>query len=92
MADPTFEWDEAKAASNLEKHGVSFVEATDVFNDPFMQLIYDDAHSDDEDRFLAVGETRAGDLLVVAHVLREDRIRLISARDATGKERREYEE
>ena len=92
MPNPPFEWDETKAASNHAKHGVSFIEATDVFDDPLMQLVYDDDHSDDEDRFLALGETRTGRLLVVAHVIREEQIRLISARDATARERRDYEE
>lgn len=90
--NPQFEWDEDKAAQNLEKHGVSFEEASDVFDDPFMGLVYDEDHSDAEDRFVAIGVNASRILLIVVHTIRDNRIRLISARVATKAEREAYEE
>lgn len=87
-----FEWDPAKALSNLRKHGVSFDEATGVFGDPLALDIHDPLHSDDEDRFVIIGTSLRGRLLVVVFTERNDRIRLISARKATPRERKTYEE
>ena len=86
-----FEWDVAKAESNFEKHGVSFVEAMTVFADPLEVTIPDPDHSESEFRFLSMGRTGPDRLLVVAYTEREGRVRLISAREATPRERRNYE-
>jgi uncharacterized DUF497 family protein len=87
-----FAWDEAKAASNAAKHGVTFAEAETVFDDPFFLDFYDPDHSDDEARYLIVGRSKAGRLLIVAYTEREDQHRLISARLTTRQEQRDYEE
>jgi uncharacterized protein len=86
-----FEWDEEKANSNLEKHGVDFEEAQTVFDDLFNIEFYDPAHSIAEHRFLAVGESNSERLLIVSYTERDGRIRIISARELTPKERRSYE-
>ena len=86
-----FEWDPAKAAANLEKHGVSLEAAATAFGDPLSITIGDPDHSYDEDRFVLIGQTSAGILVVVAHADRDETIRLISARMATKHERRDYE-
>ena len=86
-----FEWDANKASANLEKHGVSFDEATSAFFDPLSSAIPDPAHSFEEERYLLVGETSRGRLVVVAHTDRGEAVRLISARLATRRERRDYE-
>jgi uncharacterized DUF497 family protein len=87
-----FEWNEVKAASNLRKHGVSFDEATTIFGDPLAITFDDPAHSTGEDRFLTFGRSSEGRFIVVAHADRDDRIRLISAREMTRKERSDYEQ
>lgn len=87
-----FEWDRVKAAQNLKKHGVSFEEACTVFGDPLSLTIEDRLHSSDEDRFIIMGESIQQHLLVVVHVERQDNIRLISARKATARERKAYEQ
>ncbi|QSJ19617.1 BrnT family toxin [Nostoc sp. UHCC 0702] len=87
-----FEWDENKAARNISKHGVSFEEAKTVFNDPFYVDFYDPDHSEDEERYLIVGESNQGRLLIVSYTERGDSIRLISARVAGRTEREAYEE
>lgn len=87
-----FEWDVAKAATNEQRHGVSFDEAATAFGDPLSITIPDPDHSDDEDRFVLLGETYRGRLVVAVHTERSERIRLISARLATRRERRSYEE
>ena len=86
-----FEWDEKKAEQNIRKHSVSFEEAATVFSDPFSITIYDPLHSKDEDRFVILGMSENNRLLVVIHTERGDKIRIISARKATKKERRQYE-
>jgi uncharacterized protein len=86
-----FEWDTSKAASNLQKHGVDFEEAKTVFDDPLYVDFYDPDHSWDEHRFLIIGESERGRLLIVAYTERGDVTRLISAREVTPKERRTYE-
>ena len=87
-----FTWDRRKAASNRRKHGVSFEEAATAFGDSLSLTIPDPAHSADEERFLLLGQSAAGRLVVVAHLDRGDEIRLISARPASRRERTDYEE
>jgi hypothetical protein len=87
-----FEWDRAKAEANQETHGVSFEEAATAFGDPLSTTIIDPDHSDDEDRFVLVGQAYSGRLLVVVHTFRGETARLISARLATRRERRSYEQ
>ena len=87
-----FEWDGAKAAFNLARHGVSFEEAATVFRDPLSQTGRDPDHSIDKERFVVFGVSARGRLLVVAHTEHGDTIRIISARAATPGERKIYEE
>lgn len=87
-----FEWDAAKAAANLAKHGVSFEEAATVFSDPLSRTGFDPDHSLDEARFIIFGTSSKGRLLAVAHAERGDTIRIISARPAAPGERQIYEE
>ena len=87
-----FEWDEDKAQSNLVKHRISFAEAQTVFNDPLFLVFPDPDHSVDEQRFLILGESSSRNLLVVSYTERAEAIRLISARIASRKERRDYED
>jgi uncharacterized DUF497 family protein len=86
-----FEWDAEKAAANLAKHGVSFDEASTVFGDPLAGTILDPRHPADELRFVTIGFSTSQRLLVVAHSDRGDRVRVISARRATRRERNTYE-
>lgn len=86
-----FEWDLNKADSNNEKHAVPFDEAATAFGDPLSLTIADPDHSDDEERFILLGQTFAGRVVVVIHTYRGERIRVISARIATRNERRSYE-
>ena len=89
-----FEWDEAKAASNLKKHGISFKEAKSVFFDELAIQFFDSTNSQlDEDRFLLLGTSDEEKLLLVCHCERKDRevIRIISARKATKTERTYYQ-
>lgn len=92
MRDEWFEWNDDKNIANIAKHGVDFRDAREVFQDSFVAIIPDPDHSEDEDRFVAIGRTRRHLLLVVSHVDRETRTRIISARRATPRERRSYEE
>ena len=87
-----FEWDENKDAVNLSKHGISFEEARTVFDDPLYINLYDPDHSDEEDRYIIVGESQQGNLLIVSYTERADFFRLISARKVTRVEREVYEE
>ncbi len=87
-----FVWDPDKAIRNLAKHRVEFAEAATVFGDPLAVTFYDPDHSEDEDRFLTFGHSLAARLLVVSHTDRGDAIRIISARVATRKESKIYEE
>ena len=87
-----FTWDARKAAANLRKHGVEFSEATTAFDDPLSITIPDPSHSLGEQRFLLIGLTQRGRLVVVAHAERGSDIRIISARAATRSERQAYEE
>jgi uncharacterized protein len=87
-----FEWDLDKARLNLKKHGVSFDEASTSFRDPLSQTIEDPLHSENEERFVLVGRSIQGRLLVIVHMDRGERVRIISARLATKKERLRYDE
>ncbi|MBL8114512.1 MAG: BrnT family toxin [Acidobacteria bacterium] len=86
-----FEWDDEKDASNRNKHGVSFEEAMTVFDDPYELTIADPHHSTLEDRFVSIGYSSAGRLLAVGYTDREGRVRIINAREATPRERTQYE-
>ncbi len=86
-----FEWDEYKAAINLRKHQVGFDEATTVFLDPLLYTVPDDEHSMYEQRFINIGFSARGRLLVVIHAERENELRIISSRRATAPERIFYE-
>lgn len=88
----SFEWDKRKASSNARKHGVPFEEASTVFADGLSLTILDPAHSEEEDRFVTIGSSHRSKLLVVVHTERGDNIRIISARPASRRERRTYEE
>ena len=88
----TFEWDPVKERANRRKHGVSFDEASTVFGDPLSFTIGDPLSSSGEQRFIILGMSFRGRLLVVAHTERHDRIRIISARPASRGEREQYEE
>jgi uncharacterized DUF497 family protein len=83
-----FEWDSAKAAANVRKHGISFEEAQSVFYDDFAVQFFDDEHSPDEERFLLLGMSTGARLLLVCHCERDagNTIRIISARKATRSE------
>jgi len=87
-----FEWDSKKAAANLKKHGISFQEAATAFGDPLSLTFPDPDHSIEENRFVSMGLASTGRLLVVAHTDRNDTVRIISAREATRRERIVYEE
>ncbi len=87
-----FEWDEKKSAANLSKHGVSFNEAKEVFADPLYVDFHDPDHSNGEFRYIMIGQSRHGRLLMVAYTERADVIRIISAREVTRREREAYEE
>jgi uncharacterized protein len=92
-----FEWDPGKALSNLRKHGVSFDQAARVFLDALALTVYDAASSKDEERWFTLGLDASGTLLAVAHTYQDvepgrARVRIISARNATKRERRYYEE
>ncbi|RZB38475.1 MAG: uncharacterized protein SRB2_00223 [Desulfobacteraceae bacterium Eth-SRB2] len=86
-----FEWDFKKAKTNIEKHGVSFEEASTAFRDPLSLTIDDPLHSRDEVRLVLIGISYNNHLLVIVHTERGDNIRIISARKATKKERKYYE-
>lgn len=91
-----FEWDPIKAAVNIEKHGVSFEQATEVFKDPIALSIYDQENSGEEERWVTLGQVQQQHYLVVIHTYRDQQneavtIRLISARPATKHEITQYE-
>lgn len=87
-----FEWDAGKALRNEQKHGVSFNEARTLFQDASSITIPDPAHSTDEDRFIDIGHSDRGRLLVVMYTERAGQIRIISSRKATAAERKAYEQ
>lgn len=86
-----FEWDPHKEVSNIVKHGINFHEAASIFGDPLSVTFFDPDHSIEEQRFITFGETRFGDLLIVSHTDRLNKIRIISARKMTRQERKIYE-
>jgi uncharacterized DUF497 family protein len=86
-----FEWDEHKAAGNEGKHGVSFEEAATCFYDPHQVAFYDPDHSEEEDREILIAHSERGRLLLVVYTLRSEAVRIISARQTTPKETRNYE-
>ena len=93
--DYNFEWDPSKAATNRRKHRVSFEEAATVFLDPRARSLYDDAHSEEEDRWITLGVSAVGRLLVVCHTFRKvnkttTMIRIFSCRKATRRESEQY--
>ena len=88
----TFEWDPEKAGSNVQKHGVSFEEAMSAFADLLSFAIADPDHSRGEQRYLLLGVSYQGRLLVVSHTERGETIRIINARRANRREKRVYEE
>jgi uncharacterized DUF497 family protein len=88
----TFTWDARKAVANLKKHAVDFREAATVFYDPLSTTFPDDGHSEAEQRFLTIGRSARGNVLIVAHTEENDTIRIISARPATRRELNFYEE
>ena len=93
--DIHFEWDRNKADSNLRKHGISFIEATEVFNDPLAIKLRDDNHSIQEERWVTIGQVRSLRIVVTVHTWQEDDeniyVRIISARKATVHEIKNYE-
>ena len=88
----TYEWNPAKSAANLRKHGVSFAEAASVFLDSMALTFNDPDHSDEEDREITIAVSARQRILFVSHCARGDKIRIIGARKATQKERRQYAE
>ena len=92
MTTPEFEWDAQKAAENVRNHGVTFDEAVSVFADPLANIFDDPDHSGDERRELIIGHSAEQRLLVVSFTEREPRTRIISARQTTARERKDYEE
>lgn len=91
LLDQTFEWDPAKARKNWLKHRILFTEAATVFFDPEAIYYEDPDHSELEQRYIVIGRSRRDQRLFVVHVYREERIRIISARQPTARERNEYE-
>ncbi|HEX6747163.1 MAG TPA: BrnT family toxin [Longimicrobium sp.] len=89
--DIDVEWDPEKAEWNLRKHGVSFDEARSVLEDPLSFTVFDEDHSEAEDRELLLGRSVADRLLIVSITIRGERIRIISAREMTPREKRRYE-
>lgn len=87
-----FEWDENKAKSNLSKHGISFEEAQTVFYDPLYVDFYDPDHSREENRYIIIGQSSTGKILLVSYTERANKIRIISCRKATKNERITYQE
>ena len=93
----TFEWDPIKAKENLRKHRISFDRAAELFLDPLAISIFDEEHSEQEERWVSLGKDRGGSVLILIHTfLRvsagECKIRIISARKANKREARQYEE
>lgn len=85
-----FEWDPAKAAANMRKHGVRFADAADVLEDD--QALTTSEEIENEDRYITIGQDALGRVLVVVYIYREPKIRIISVRKATAKERADYKE
>jgi len=94
MKSLTFEWDLTKALSNVKKHGITFEEAKTVFDDDFARLLHDPDHSEEEERFILLGMSYTLKILTVVHCYRDQdgTIRIISARESTKNEARQYKE
>ena len=88
----TYEWDTVKAAANAKKRRVTFEEASLVFLDPLALTFWDPDHSEEEDREITIGRSARQRVLFVAHAGRKGHVRIISARRATRREQRQYEE
>lgn len=88
----SFEWHEKKDNENFRKHKIHFEEAKTVFNDPFLITFPDPEHSENEQRYLNIGRSSKGRVLIIIHTERKTNIRIISCRKATTNERRLYEE
>lgn len=86
-----FDWDKNKAKINLQKHQISFEEAETVFDDQLSLTIIDEAHSFEEKRFITIGESKIGRLILVCHTIGAENVRIISARKPTRGEREDYE-
>jgi hypothetical protein len=92
----TFEWEPVKAKENLRKHGITFERAADLFLDPLAVSVFDQEHSEEEERWVTIGRDNRGRVLAVVHTFSvasadECKVRIISARKATGCEVRQYE-
>ena len=91
-----FEWDAEKEKTNRQKHKITFLEACYVFADKYMLALYDEEHSGDEDRWITMGQSLSGGILVVVHTYRKikgkESVRIISARKATKHEEKQYAE
>lgn len=88
----SFEWGEVKAKTNFKMHKVSFEEGKTIFNDPFLFTFPDDEHSENERRYINIGISAHGRVLILTHAERQGKTRIISCRKATTRERRFYEE
>ena len=88
---PNFKWDRNKEKGNFQKHGISFEEAASVFRDDYSLTRYDSVHSTEEDRYINIGRSVNGKILVVVYTEQGDAIRIISCRKATTTERTRYE-
>jgi hypothetical protein len=88
----TFEWNEVKAKANFKKHKVKFEEGKTIFNDPFLFTFPDSKHSGNEERYINIGLSANGRVIILTHTERQGKIRIISCRKATTRERRFYEE
>jgi hypothetical protein len=91
-----FDWNVKKSQTNLKKHKITFEKATEIFYDPLALSLYDDLHSEDEDRWITLGVTKSGTVIVVIHTYSElnsnnVKIRIISARKATKNEIKQYQ-
>ena len=92
MVKIEFEWDEKKAQLNFEKHKVSFEESVTVFYDPLLATMPDPDHSEDEQRYITIGQSVKGRILTISYTERQNRTRIISCRKATSREKKTYEE
>ena len=88
----TFEWDEVKATANSKKHKITFDEGKTIFNDPFLLTFPDSENSENEERYINIGLSAKGRVLILIHPERQGKIRIVSCRKATAGERRYYEE
>lgn len=92
MVKIEFEWDEKKAQLNFEKHKVSFEESVTVFYDPLLATMPDPDNSEDEQRYITIGQAIKGRILIISYTERQNRTRIISCRKATSREKKTYEE